>query len=464
MKSELLMPAGSLQRLKTAILYGADAVYLGTPDMSLRAHSKMPLEDVIEGVKYAHSKGKKVYLTLNLFATNSDVKKLPIFVETIRKVKPDGVIIADPAIFQYVKDNAPELELHVSTQANINSWMGVKFWENQGAALCVMARETPFKDIKEVKEKVPNMKIECFVHGAMCMSYSGRCLLSNFLASRPANKGMCAHTCRWEYKLHMKLKDGSIKPIDITEENKDLFEFLMEEEKRPGDFIPIEESEKGAYIMFSKDLCLMPVLNQYLEAGIDSLKIEGRNKSEYYAGIVARTYRKAIDAWKENPENWDYTKYMDELYTLQTRGYTLGFHNGRVYDSAQQYETSRSLGNYQYAMYIVKWDGDDAIVKVKNAIRAGDEVEFLAPDGDNIVIKMSSFVDSETGVASMKADPCVDKFLRINKSEFGNIENISEKLPELTIARKQTNYIAESDLPYIASNKESFESEINREK
>lgn len=448
------MPAGSLQNLKTAIMYGADAVYLGTPDMSLRAHSKMPIEDVIEGVKYAHEMGKKVYLTLNLFATNADIKKLPTFIETIRTVKPDGVIIADPAIFQYVKENAPELELQVSTQANINSWMGVKFWENQGAKLCVLARETPFKDIKEIKEK-SNIKIEAFVHGAMCMSYSGRCLLSNFLASRPANKGMCAHTCRWNYKIHMKLKDGSIKPLDITDENKDMFEFLMEEEKRPGDFIPIEESEKGAYIMFSKDLCLMPVLNQYLEIGIDSLKIEGRNKSEYYVGTVARAYRKAIDAYYENPESWDYKEYMEELNTLQSRGYTLGFHNGPVYDSAQQYETSRSLGDFQYAMYIEKWDGDDMIVKVKNATRTGDEIIFLAPNGKNICLTMTEFEDSETGVKAIKADPTADKFLRIK-----DMQKYKEILPEKTIARKKALFVAEQDLPYIESNKESFEGEI----
>lgn len=449
------MPAGSLQNLKTAIMYGADAVYLGTPDMSLRAHSKMPIEDVIEGVKYAHEMGKKVYLTLNLFATNADIKKLPTFIETIRTVKPDGVIIADPAIFQYVKENAPELELQVSTQANINSWMGVKFWENQGAKLCVLARETPFKDIKEIKEK-SNIKIEAFVHGAMCMSYSGRCLLSNFLASRPANKGMCAHTCRWNYKIHMKLKDGSIKPLDITDENKDMFEFLMEEEKRPGDFIPIEESEKGAYIMFSKDLCLMPVLNQYLEIGIDSLKIEGRNKSEYYVGTVARAYRKAIDAYYADPDNWDYKDYMEELYTLQTRGYTLGFHNGPVYDSAQQYETSRSLGDFQYAMYIEKWDGNDMIVKVKNATRAGDEIIFLAPNGENIPLVMNEFEDSETGVKAIKADPTADKFLRIC-----DMQKYKEILPEKTIARKKALFVAEQDLPYIESNKESFEGECS---
>jgi len=456
MKSELLMPAGSLQNLKTAIMYGADAVYLGTPDMSMRAQSKFKLEDILEGVEYAHSKGKKVYLTLNLFPTNSDLKKIPTFVETIRKIKPDAVIIADLGIFHYVKKHAPELELHVSTQANITSWMAVEFWKDQGAALCVLARETPFKDIKEIKEKMPEMKIEHFVHGAMCMSYSGRCLLSNFLASRPANKGMCAHTCRWNYKLHMKLKDGSVQPLEINDSNRDMFEFLVEEEKRPGDFIPIEESDRGAYIMFSKDLCLMPVLNQYLEIGIDSLKIEGRNKSEYYAGTVARAYRKAIDDYNKDPESWDYHEYMDELYTLQSRGYTLGFHNGRVYDTAQQYETSRSLGDYQYAMYIEKWDGDDMIVKVKNATREGDEIIFLAPNGENISLVMTEFEDSKTGVKAVKADPCVDKLLRIrNMSEHKDI------LPEMTIARKKALFVTEEDFPYIGSNKESFEGEIN---
>ena len=294
-KSELLLPAGSLVKLKTAILYGADAVYAGTPDMCLRAQSKMTMEDLKEGIEFVHAHGKKIYLTLNLFMHNRDVEKLPQFVATLRELKPDGVLIADPGVFQYVKDNAPELNLFVSTQANICSWQAVKFWQKQGAKLCVLGREVTYEEMKEIREKCPDILLECFMHGAMCMSYSGRCLISNYLADRSSNQGKCAHCCRWHYKLHLRLKDGNIKEIEINDQNKDAFEFLLEEEFRPGEYFEVMEDEHGGYMLNSKDMCLMPRLDDLLRIGIDSLKVEGRNKTEYYAGIVARAYRKAID-------------------------------------------------------------------------------------------------------------------------------------------------------------------------
>ena len=214
-KSELLLPAGSLVKLKTAILYGADAVYAGTPDMSLRTQSKISLEDLEEGIKFVHEHGKKIYLTLNLFIHNREAEKLPQFVETLRHLQPDGVLIADPGVFQFVKENAPELNLFVSTQANICSWPAVKFWQNQGAKLCVLGREVTYEEMKEIRQKCPDILLECFMHGAMCMSYSGRCLISNYLADRSANQGKCAHCCRWHYKLHLRLKDGSVKELLI---------------------------------------------------------------------------------------------------------------------------------------------------------------------------------------------------------------------------------------------------------
>ena len=218
-RSELLMPAGNLEKLKMAVLYGADAIYMGTPDMSLRTKSQMTLEDVVEGIEFAHQHGKRVYLTLNLFSHNKDIDKLPQYVETVRKVKPDGLIVADPGVFMFVKQQAPELELHVSTQANVCSWQSVKFWESQGAGLCVLGREVSYAELAEIREKCQDIKLEAFVHGSMCMTYSGRCLLSNFMAERGANQGSCANSCRWKYKVHMKLRDGTVRELNLTEEN-----------------------------------------------------------------------------------------------------------------------------------------------------------------------------------------------------------------------------------------------------
>lgn len=301
-KSELLMPAGNLQKLRMAVLYGADAVYLGTPDMSLRTKSDFTLEDVVEGIEFAHAHGKKVYLTLNLFSHNKDIDKLPHYVETVKKVQPDGLIVADPGVFMFVKEHAPELELHVSTQANVCSWQSVKFWQDQGAKLCVLGREVSYEELAEIRDKCPDIKLEAFVHGTMCMTYSGRCLLSNFMAERGANQGACANSCRWAYKVHLRLNDGTIKELEINEENQGLFEWVLEEGYRPGELMPIEEDARGSYILNSKDLCIMPKLEDYLKIGIDSLKVEGRGKSPYYVATVARAYRMAIDDWYADPE------------------------------------------------------------------------------------------------------------------------------------------------------------------
>ncbi len=379
LRSELLAPAGSLDKLKTAIAYGADAVYIGTPDLSLRTKSQITLEDLQEGIEYTHKHGKKLYLTLNLFSHNKDIEKLPKFLATINKIKPDGVIVADPGIFQYLKERTSDIELHISTQANICSWLSVKYWHDQGADLCVMARETSFAELKEIKEKCPDIKIETFIHGAMCMTYSGRCLLSNFMSERGANQGNCAHSCRWHYKLHLKLRDGTIKELEINEENQNLFEFLLEEEYRPGEFMPIEEDLRGSYILNAKDLCLMPKLNEYLEIGIDSLKIEGRNKSEYYLAIATRAYRMAMDDWAKDPENWQADKYLAELDTLANRGYSLAFHEGRLTNYGHNYESAKSAAKWEFAGVISAVYDDYFILEVKNRLTAGDVLEFVPP-------------------------------------------------------------------------------------
>ncbi len=437
-KAELLLPAGSLVKLKTAILYGADAVYAGTPDMCLRAQSKFSMEDLKEGIDFVHSKGKKIYLTLNLFMHNRDVEKLPTFVETLRELKPDGVLIADPGVFQYVKETAPELNLFVSTQANICSWQAVKFWQSQGAKLCVLGREVTFAEAKEIREKCPDILIETFMHGAMCMSYSGRCLISNYLADRSANQGKCAHCCRWHYKLHLRLKDGSIKELTIDENNKDSFEFLLEEEFRPGEYFEVVEDEHGGYFLNSKDMCLMPRLPDLLSAGIDSLKVEGRNKTEYYAGTVARVYRKAIDDWYNSPDNWDYNNYMHELDTLQNRGYCLGFHDGKLTNISQNYEYTRTLGDWLFAGSIIEWQGDEAVFEIRNYINSGEEIEFLSPNElQNIKLTLSEFEDAATGEITPKVSAGQGKAIRIKPSAWSlPIEEIKKLLPQYVIARK----------------------------
>jgi len=441
-KPELLLPAGSLEKLKTAILYGADAVYCGTPSMSLRAKSKFTLEQVLEGIEFAHSHNKKVYLTLNLLSHNKDIPKLPEFVETIRTAKPDGVIVADPAVFKFVKENAPELDLHVSTQASVCSWLGVNFWKDMGAKMCVLGRETSFAELKEIREKCTEIKLETFIHGSMCMSYSGRCLLSNFLAERGANQGNCAHCCRWNYQVKLKLKDGTHKELEINEHNQDLFEFLLEEEFRPGEYIELEETERGVYLMNSKDLCLMPRLNDFLEIGIDSLKIEGRNKTQYYTGMVAKTYRKAIDDWIKDPQNWSHEKYMQDLYSISNRGFTMAFHDGRLTNLSHNYESTKSTSEYEFAGYVDSWGKDHINVIAKNKLQKGDILEFIPPQSENIKLRIYEFIDSKTNESKEEINAGQQPIIKIPLEWFTQElksqtkETLMSKLPPLTLIRK----------------------------
>ncbi len=437
-RAELLLPAGDLVKLKTALLYGADAVYAGTPDMSLRTQSKFSLEDLREGIRLVHEAGKKIYLTLNLYIHNEEAVKLPQFVETLRQLKPDGVLVADPGVFYYLKENAPELNRFVSTQANICSAQTVKFWQSMGAKLCVLGREVTFAEMKEIREQCPDILLECFMHGAMCMSYSGRCLISNFMADRSANKGKCAHCCRWHYKLHIRMKDGTIKELIINDENKDNFEYLLEEDFRPGEYYEVVEDEHGSYILNSKDMCMMPRLDDLLEIGMDSLKVEGRNKTEYYAGVVARAYRKAIDDYYKNPKTWNYEKYMPELMTLQNRGYCLGFHDGKLTNISQNYEYTRTLGEWLFAGSIVEWQEDDAIFEIRNYIDRGESIEFLIPNGlDNLQLTLTEFEDAKTGEITPKVSAGQGKQIRIKPHMWSkNIAEVKKLLPQYTIARK----------------------------
>ena len=449
-KAELLLPAGSLVKLKTAILYGADAVYAGTPDMSLRTQSKFTLEDLKEGIDFVHSMGKKIYLTLNLYIHNEEAEKLPQFVQTLRELQPDGVLVADPGVFYYLQQHAPELKRFVSTQANICSGQTVKFWQSMGASLCVLGREVTFAEMEQIRAQCPDILLECFIHGAMCMSYSGRCLISNFMADRSANKGKCAHCCRWHYKMHLRLKDGTTKEIEINQDNAKAFEFLLEEEFRPGEYYEIVEDEHGGYLLNSKDMCLMPRLNDILRIGMDSLKVEGRNKTEYYAGTVARAYRQAIDDYYQNPENWDYTKYMDDLYALQNRGYCLGFHDGKLTNISQNYEYTRTMGEWLFAGSIVEWQGDDAVFEIRNYINSGETIEFLIPNTmENISLTLNEFEDAASGEITVKVSAGQGKKIRLRPNVWDKpIAEIKKLLPQYVIARKKEGLKGENAIMY----------------
>lgn len=387
-KPELLLPAGSLDRLKTAFLYGADAVYAGMPSVSLRNKTSFSTDEMKAGINYAHSLEKKVYLTLNLFTHNRDIPALQNFIDRLSDLKPDGVIVADPGVFAAVKKQLPDLPIHMSTQANICSSLTVRFWKDMGASLCVLGRETPLSEISEIRQDCPDIRLETFVHGALCVSYSGRCLLSNFMTGRSANKGNCAHSCRWRYQVY---ESKTVHPDIHTD-------FYLEEENRKGDLMPIVEDEHGTYIMNSRDLCWLPRLNDILPVGIDSFKIEGRNKSEYYVAITARAYRKAIDDWFQNPDTWSPEKYMSEIMTLQSRGYTVGFLDGNAGPEAQNYDISASNGDWRFTGVVREHKNNRLVVEVKHKIKRGSVLEAISPTiWEPISIFVNDFYDGNNG-------------------------------------------------------------------
>ncbi|MFC3164463.1 U32 family peptidase [Ciceribacter thiooxidans] len=442
-RSELLMPAGSLERLKVAVLYGADAVYMGTPDMSLRTKSQLSLDDVKEGIRFAHEHGVRVYLTLNLFTHNKDVPKVAEYVEILKDVRPDGVIVADPGVFHYLRKHAPELKLHVSTQANVCSWLTVDAWKEQGAELVVLAREVTFSELTEIREKCPDVRLETFVHGAMCMTYSGRCLLSNFMAERGANQGNCANSCRWQYKVHLRLRDGTIKELEINEHNEGLFEFVLEEGARPGELMPIEEDSRGSYILNSKDMCLMPKLDDYLKLGVDSLKVEGRNKSPYYVATVARTYRRAIDDYYADPENWSPEPYMRELESVGSRGFTIAFHEGRLQNYAHNYENTKTFGTWEFAGIIQEVREDGFVVSVKNKLEAGDVLELIPPKAtdETVFLRLYEFRHADApdvALEAVNAGPQRPILVPFTAFDRETVEDLIAKFPPFTIIRKET--------------------------
>lgn len=392
---ELLAPAGTLDAFKTAILYGADAIYAGLPGFSMRARAKITTDQVRAGIDLAHAAGRKVYLAFNLFAHERDFIDMPRVAETIKYLRPDALIVADAGVMMWVREHFPDMPIHISTQANICSAASVKFWQNAGAKLCVLSREVSHNEFKIIREKCPDIGLEIFVHGAMCMSYSGRCLLSNFITGRPANRGACAQLCRWKYDVILREHESGIE-------------------------MPIEEDARGAYIMNAKDLCLMPRLAEVLESRPDSLKIEGRNRSEYYVGSVVHAYRCAMDAYAQNPDDFNPAPFMAELNRLETRGYTTAFFDGPAGADAHNYETTRSTSDWHAAGVIVSAAGDKIILELRNEIKSGDAITFILPGRtDGLTITLPRVINAKTGETQPKMSAGQNNSLVIPRDWFG---------------------------------------------
>ena len=406
-KPELLVPASSLEVLKTAVRYGADAVYIGGEVFGLRAKAKnFTLEEMAEGVNFAHEHGVKVYVTANILAHNADLEPVKAYFNDLKKVNPDALIIADPAIFTIAKEILPEMELHISTQANNTNYGTYNFWWNLGAKRVVSARELSIKEIKEIREHIPDdMEIETLVHGAMCISYSGRCLLSSFMAGRDANKGACTHPCRWKYAVM--------------------------EENRPGQYMPIEENERGTYIFNSKDLCMIEHIPELIDAGIDSFKIEGRMKTALYVATVARTYRMAIDDYLEDPKKYEMNlpKYRTFISQCTYRQYTTGFFFGKPDETTQIYDCNVYERDYVYLGIVGDQVGEmEYSLEQKNKFYQGQKIEVMKADGNDIEVEVVSIKDEEGN--EMESCPHPKQKLKINlgiELEKGDILRVKEQ-------------------------------------
>ena len=371
-KPELLIPASCLEVLKLAVKYGADAVYIGGEMYGLRAKAKnFSREDMIEGIKYAHEKGKKVFVTANITAHDKDLEGVREYFKELKEIKPDAIIISDPGVFMLAKEITPEIDIHISTQANNVNYADFNFWYGLGATRVVSARELSLDEIAEIRNHIPaDREIETFVHGAMCMAYSGRCLLSNYMTGRDANQGACTHPCRWKYH--------------VVEEN------------RPGEYMPIEENERGTYIFNSKDLCMIDYVPELVKAGIDSFKIEGRMKTALYVATVARTYRKAIDDWFESSVLFEANKgwYAEEIKKCTYRNFTTGFFFDKPDSDSQIYDNNTYVTGCKYYGYIDKVNEDGtAIFEQKNKFSVGDKIQIMKADGRDVNAKVLKMWD-----------------------------------------------------------------------
>ncbi len=393
---ELLAPAGTLDAFKTAILYGADAIYAGLPGFSMRARAKINTEEVKQGIELAHAAGRRVYLAFNLFAHDFEYAHMPRVADIIRYLQPDALIVSDPGIVMWVRENFPDMPIHISTQANICSAKTVKFWQNAGAKLCVLAREVSHNEFKNIRKECPDVGLEIFVHGAMCMSYSGRCLLSNFITGRPANRGACAQLCRWKYDVILRERDSGVE-------------------------MPIDEDARGAYIMNSKDLCLMPRLADVVSANPDSLKIEGRNRSEYYVGSVVHAYRCALDTYARDPENFDPAPFMENLNRMETRGYTTAFFDGPLGPDAHNYETTRSTSEYHAAGVITSTTDDSIMFELRNETCVGDKITFILPGTmDSVSVELPELINAKNGERVQKMAAGMGNTIVIPRTWFGD--------------------------------------------
>lgn len=381
-KPELLIPASSLEVLKTAVIYGADAVYIGGEAFGLRAKAKnFSMEEMAEGIAFAHKKGVKVYVTANILAHNRDLEGAALYFEQLKSLRtadgatasPDALIISDPGMFMTAKRVWPEAEIHISTQANNTNYETYLFWWKLGAKRVVSARELSLAEIREIRSRIPaDMEMESFIHGAMCISYSGRCLLSNYFTGRDANQGACTHPCRWKY--------------------------AVVEETRPGEYLPVYENERGTYIFNSKDLCMIGHIPDLLEAGIDSLKIEGRMKTALYVAAVARTYRKAIDDCMESEEKYRARMdwYRDEIAKCTYRQFTTGFYYGKPDENTQIYDSNTYNSDYIYLGTLYEKDEKGRVrMEQRNKFCTGDRIEIMKPDGRNVAVTVEKIEDEE---------------------------------------------------------------------
>ena len=373
-KTELLIPAGSLDVLKTAVIYGADAVYIGGEAFGLRAKAKnFSNGEIQEGIAFAHERGVKVYITANILAHNQDLAGVEAYFNELKEMNPDALIISDPGVFAIARRVLPQMELHISTQANNTNYGTYRFWHDLGAKRVVSARELSLAEIKEIRANIPeDMEIESFIHGAMSISYSGRCLLSNYFTGRDANQGACTHPCRWKY--------------------------AVVEETRPGEYMPVYENERGTYIFNSKDLCMIEHIPELMEAGIDSFKIEGRMKTALYVATVARTYRKAIDDYRKDPALYrsNLEWYKEEIGKCTYREFTTGFYFGKPDETTQIYDNNTYVKNYTYLGTVETTDGGGRCrIEQKNKFSVGEIIEIMKPDGRNVEALVKGIYDTE---------------------------------------------------------------------
>ena len=402
-KPELLMPAGGMETLKVAVNYGADAVYMGGSRFGLRAKAdNFTYDEMKQAVEYAHAHGVKVYVTVNIFAHNEDIEGLKSYFEEIKDIGIDAVLIADPGVFSLARKIMPDMEIHISTQANNTNYMTYRFWYDMGVKRVVCARELSLREIKEIRNNIPDdLEIEAFIHGAMCISYSGRCLLSNYFTGRDANKGACTHPCRWKYTVM--------------------------EETRPGEYLPVEEDERGTYIFNSKDLCMIDHIPDLVDAGIESLKVEGRMKTSLYVAVAARTYREAIDDYFTSPELYEskLEHYRQEISSCTMRDFTTGFYYGKPKYEDQIYDNNTYIQNAVYLGTVEECIVGDAsgkgrvVIHQKNKFSVGEEMEIMMFDGSNKTVKVEGIKD-EYGV-DMKSAPHPKQKLYVTLSDIGGI-------------------------------------------